>query len=436
MSNNAFRLSIAEIKNADHHWQQTIIPYQHLHYCPASAGSWGILRVALLVPESAMLLVAPAACGRHGAIAGIQLGFKKNLFLLHVDEIDIVSGQHLDKIPQAVAEILVTTQPRPKAMIICATCIDDLLGSDYDALAQQLEASHGIPVRICRMVPTAHDGKSPPAFAVQQTMYDFLEKSVAKNRAVNIVGSYAPIDAESEFYKVMGVAGFGKIRHVAYCATFHEFRRMGDASHNILIRPNGRLAVEQMERKLGIPHCSAPVAYGLGAIAQTYRTLEEFLGTTLNTEKYHEEAQDTVKKYRKELGPLSVAIGSTVNGSPFELARALTGYGFQVRYIFADQVFDFDREHVDWLKQHNAGIEVFTNIHPTMANFIEHQLTVDVALGFDAGYFCPGSKTVPLLPDQQPFGYQCVSYLFREIVKALENPQSHKEQMFASGTVI
>ena len=436
MNHDVFHLPITEIENTDTHWQRRVIPSQHLHYCPASAGGWGILRVGLLVPESVMLLVSPAACGRHGAIVGIQLDFKKNLYLLHVDEMDIVNGQHMDKIPKAVSEILATTQPRPKAMIICATCIDDLLGSDYDGLALQLETSHGIPVRICHMVPTAHDGKSPPVLAVQQAIYDFLEKPAENTQAVNVIGSFAPIDTESEFYKVMADAGFGKIRHIADCATLDEFREMSNATHNILIKPNGRLAVRQMERKLGIPFCFTPVAYGLDTIAQTYGALEKFLGVNLNTEAFYEEARETVEEYRRALGPLKVAVGSTANGSPFEMARALTGYGFQVQYIFTDQILDFDREHIDWLKQHNTGVQVFTNTHPTMVHCIEQKLNVDVAVGFDAGYFCQAAKTVPLILDKQPFGYQGAKYLFSEILKALENPQGHREQMYSSGIVI
>lgn len=436
MNSKAFHLSISEIGDTGSHWQRRVMPPNCLHYCPASAGGWGIIRVGLLVPESVMLFVSPAGCGRHGAIAGIQLGFKNRLFLLYMDEMDIVTGQYMEKIPQAVVEILTAARPQPKAMLICATCIDDLLGSDYDGLARQLEAKHRIPVRICHMDPIAMDGKTPPPFTVQQAIYDFLDRPSEKEHAVNIIGNFAPIDDESEFYKVMAAAGFSKVRHIAACATLEEFRMMSRATHNVLIKPGGRLAVQQMEEKLGIPYCFTQIAYGLESIAQTYRTLGEFLGVKLRIERYREEAEESVKSYRRLLGPLTVSVGSTANASPFELARALTEYDFRVRYIFADLILDSDLEYVEWLKHHNPDIKVFTNVHPTMVNFIGQELTVDLAVGFDAGYFCLGAKTVPLSLDKQPFGYRGVTYLFREMLKALENPQNHREQMYASGMVI
>ena len=40
-----------------------------LHYSAPSAGGWGIVRTALLVPESVMLFVAPHGCGRHGSVS-------------------------------------------------------------------------------------------------------------------------------------------------------------------------------------------------------------------------------------------------------------------------------------------------------------------------------------------------------------------------------
>ena len=435
MNSEPFHLSVSEIGNTETHWQHKVVPTNCLHYCPASAGGWGIVRVGLLVPESVMLFVSPAGCGRHGAIAGIQLGFKKRLFFLHLSEMDIVTGGHMEKIPQAVSEILAAARPQPKVILICTSCIDDLLCSDYDGLAQQLEAEHKIPVRICRMDPIAMDGKLPPSLTVQQAVYDFLEQLTGRKHAINIIGNFAPIDAGSEFYDVMADAGV-EVKHIAACASFEEFQQMSRSAHNILVRPEGRLAVKQMKSKLGIPYCSAPVTYSIETIAEMYHKLGEFLGVELCTERYYEEALGAIASYQHALGPLSVAVGSKANAGPFELARALTEYNFHVRYVFADVVLDFDLEHVEWLKHYNPDIKVFTNVHPTMVNFLDLELKVDLAIGFDAGYFCPGAKTVPLTLDSQPYGYSGVITLFREMQRALENPESHREQMYASGMVI
>ncbi len=436
MSTQPFYLPISELGATGRSDRRRVMPPQYLHYCPPSAGGWGIIRVGLLVPESVMLFVSPAGCGRHGAIAGLQLGFKKRLFFLHIEEIDLVTGQHLDKIFQAADEILTETKPRTKAMTICATCIDDLLGSDYEAIARQLESKYDIPVRACHMNPIAMDGKTPPVFTIQQTIYDFIPSSPEKEAAVNIIGSFAPFAENSEFRAVMSAAGFKDVRHIAACPTLEDLTKMGHSSHNILVKAGGRLAAQAMKTKLGIPYCFAPVAYGIATIRQTYSVLEEFLKVRLDTEKYYEEAREKIQDYCKLIGPLTVAVGETANASPFELARALIEYGFQVPYIFADMTMDIEEEHITWLKKYAPEIKVYTNVHPTMVDFLQEKVTVDLAIGFDAGYFCSGANTVPLLLDEQLYGYAGAVALLQQMWDALENPQDHRTQMYASGMVI
>jgi nitrogenase molybdenum-cofactor synthesis protein NifE len=96
----------------------------------------------------------------------------------------------------------------------------------------------------------------------------------------------------------------------------------------------------------------------------------------------------------------------------------------------------YDAEHLEWLKRHAPAIRVFTTVHPSMKNVYGGELEVDLAVGFDAGYFCGGTKTVPLTLDSQPYGYRGAIRLLREMRLALENPQSHREQMYAAGLVI
>ena len=61
-----------------------------VHYCSPAHGGWGVVRVAMLVPESYQLFVCPSACGRHGALGAIEHGNKERLSYLYIDEADIV----------------------------------------------------------------------------------------------------------------------------------------------------------------------------------------------------------------------------------------------------------------------------------------------------------------------------------------------------------
>ncbi len=127
-----FCLSIGEINGINGLERKGVMSSGSLHDYLTGAGGWDIIRFGLLLPESVMLIAAPAGCGRHDAISGLQPGFKERLFFVHNND-DLVTGQHLDKVYQAAAETIYTVKPKPKAMIIYA--IDDLLASDYEQIA-------------------------------------------------------------------------------------------------------------------------------------------------------------------------------------------------------------------------------------------------------------------------------------------------------------
>jgi nitrogenase molybdenum-cofactor synthesis protein NifE len=442
MTNQQFiNLSLAQARHPESILRNKRLTAHCLQYTPPSHGGWGIVRVGMLVPEAVMLFIAPPACGRHGAIAGLQLGFKERLFYLYLSETDLVSGVHLETAKQAAAEILATVKPRPKALILCISCVDYLLGSDFDAVVAALEAEHGLPVRLSYMNPIAMDGKTPPQLNMQRTIYSFLPEWTdtdqgAPKQSVNLVGNFTPVDRYSEIYEVLQQAGCGEVLQLSACNSFTDLAPLSGSGHNLLIRPEGRLAAEMMEQKLGIPFCYVPVAYGLETIAARYRTLEAFLGVTLDTRKYQVEAQEEIDLLLRRLGPLRLAVSGGINAMPFELSRALTEFGLKVVYIFCDELMAADAEHLDWLAENSPATLVLTQTDPGMPDFRISGYPVDLAVGYTAAYYCQATRTVPLSMDQQWYGYRGTVSLLRAMVEAWENPRDLRQMIAEAAMVI
>lgn len=434
MNDQFLNFSLAEVRSKDSLLRNKRLSSHCLQYTSPSHGGWGIVRVGMLVPESVMLFIAPPACGRHGAIAGIQLGFKHRLFYLYLNEVDLVTGGHLKLVYQAVAEIFQSAKPKPRALIICISCVDYLLGSDFDAIVKELEAEYDIPVRLSYMNPIAMDGNAPPPLNMQKTIYSFLSKPLQKSQSINIIGNFVPVMQDSELYELLGRAGFGPLLHIGQCRTWDDFQEMSGSAYNLLIRPEGRLAANDLQAKLGTPFCYLPVAYSLETITKHYRMLEAFLGKTLDAEWYKQEALYTIAKAKAKLGPLQLAVSSSANAMPFELSRALTEFGFRVKYLFCDEIMAADEEHLEWMEQHSPDTRVLTNIHPGMPVFRRERPRVDLAIGLVAGYYCD-AKTVPLTLDVQPYGYRGVSYLLKQMMEAYEKPRDLKE-MIQTATIV
>ena len=116
-----------------------------LAYNSPGAEGFGVKRAGLSVPESVMLIVAPGCCGRNTSLISSMPEYKNRFFYLEMSEPDLVTGNHLKKIPEAIQEILSFLKDSgknvPKAAMICITCVDALLGTDMDRVCRKAEES-------------------------------------------------------------------------------------------------------------------------------------------------------------------------------------------------------------------------------------------------------------------------------------------------------
>ena len=108
---------------------QQFISHTHLIYSsPATlafnspgAEGFGVKRAGLAVPGSIMLIVAPGCCGRNTSVLSSMRAYHDRFYYLLMDETDIVTGRHLNKIPKAVAEICEGLEKKPSVVMICIT---------------------------------------------------------------------------------------------------------------------------------------------------------------------------------------------------------------------------------------------------------------------------------------------------------------------------
>ncbi len=114
--------------------------------------------------------------GRHGSVSSVQLGLRSRIRYMDITEEDLVLGSHMDRIPAVVEDILSCLPKRPPAFFICASCIDDLLASDYKNLCLRLTERYGLPFVDCHMNPITANSSMPPALNIQRSLYDFLCK--------------------------------------------------------------------------------------------------------------------------------------------------------------------------------------------------------------------------------------------------------------------
>jgi hypothetical protein len=405
-----------------------------LHYCSPAHGGWGVVRVALLVPESHLLFVCPPACGRHGAIAAIEQGCKKRISYLCINSHEVVMGDYEEEIKRGVRDVMNRITPRPKALMIFMSCIDDILGTDHTAAIRLMEAEQGIPIRMARMNPISMDKKVPPGVGAQKTMYAFLESPAQKDRGIIILGSYRPPRRDSELAAVLALFGFGPLRHPEYCSDFEGFRRMSQSAAALLLRPEGMAAAEDIQSRLNIPYHPSFIAFDQTVVMERYRSLFTFLEHRAVSEKLagpdaREQAETFLAAAQKRvaaqeararsvLGGIRLAIDATATIAPFNLAVALVKAGINVTRIYANQIPAFEKRSLEELARLKGDIIVANPNHARKQGPRPVEPLTDMAVGFEAGYATAAPITVPLAFDEQTFGFEGYGKVLDALIQA------------------
>ena len=383
------------------------------------AEGFGVKRAGLAIPGSVMLLVAPGCCGRNTSLVSDMPAYKDRFIYLNMAETDIVTGRHLKKIPAAVEEVVDCLPTRPSLVMICITCVDALLGTDMERVCRRAEERVGLPVRPCYMYALTREGRRPPMVHVRQSLYSLLERRDKRATSVNMLGFFAPLVDDCELYGYLQGIGVKAIREISRCEDFEEFQRMAEANFNLVLHPEARFAAADLQERLGIPSIELTRLYQIDRVRRQYQALGQVLGATFDDAEDYDAALAAVDALRAAAPHASFAVGECLNADTFELALALTRYGFEVCEVFGTvqaQNFVFLRR----LAELSPTTRVYSNMEPTMLYYDAASCPVDFALGKDAGWYHDDATCLAWNEDVQPYGYAGIRRLFEALLRVVE----------------
>lgn len=381
------------------------------------AEGFGVKRAGLAAPGSVMLIVSPGCCGRNTSEISSIPQYRHRFFYYEIQEPELVTGQHLKRIPEAVDEVCRSLPEKPSVVMICATCVDALLGTDFDRVCRAAEARSGVKVRPCYMYALTREGKKPPMVQVRQSLYSLLEPRTRKGADVNLLGFFAPLDDDAELYAYLRGCGVRNIREISRCEDYEAFQQMASANFNLVLNPEARAAADDLSERLGMPYIELSQLYRIDKIHSQYQALASAIGGKIDDAADLAAARQAIETFRAGHPGLRFAVGECLNANPFELSLALTEYGFTVSEIYATAQSGYYR-WIDRLAVLSPETRIYCNQDPSML-FYEAEQQVDVTLGKDAAFYHPGKPNLAFNSDRQPFGYEAVQRLFRELGEVL-----------------
>ena len=339
-----------------------------------------------------------------------------------MNENDLITGKHLSRISDAVEEIVHTIthrwkEEKPDVVMICITCVDALLGTDMERVCRKASEQAGVLVKPCYMYALTREGRKPPMVHIRQSIYSILEPVKRKGNAVNILGFFAPLIDNFELYGYLKNAGVQYIRELGRCENFSEFKNMAEANFNLVLNPEAAPAAEDLKNRLNMPYIELSRFYDINKIKRQYSALANALGITINDEEDYKECKEVLDRVSSKCKGLRVSIGEVLNADSFELAEALSSYGFKVVEIFALT----EREkygNIDKLSKDSEDTRVYSNMDPSMM-YYDEDVNVDLTIGKDAAVYHKEAVHIGWNSDIQPFGYAGLKKLLEEIEGAI-----------------
>ena len=391
------------------------------------AQGFGVKRAGLSVPGSIMLLVSPGCCGRNTAALSGSGHYGERFAYLALDEADIVTGSHLQRIPEAVRAFVASRRERPSVVMVCLTCADALLGTDMERVCRKAEAAAGVPVRPCYMYALTRESQRPPMQAVRETIYGLLQPRKKWARQANLLGFFTPVARDSELFSLLEKAGIRRAAELARCQTYEEFTSLAAANFNLVLADEAMGAALALEKRLGIPAIRLRRLYETAKIAKQYQALAHILGSapeSFAAAEAREQAEKAADSFCQQYGCEAVlAIGSRLNANPFELALALIRRGLAVCEIFAVPSAA-NAFYLRELARCSPSTRIYSLLEPTMLCYREDR-AVTLALGADACLCHPHAKHVTWNDEEQPFGYQAVRALFERMAAAMSSDEDN-----------
>jgi nitrogenase molybdenum-cofactor synthesis protein NifE len=401
-----------------------------LHYNGPGSSGYGVKRTAMLLPESAMLMVGPMGCSRSGTVVAEKNGFAHRMFYLNLDDRSISLGSYLKKIPEAVQYI--KDLGEFKAVLICMTCLDALLGTDLAGLGRKISRQVGIPVTTTFMDPIVRDGNYGPMVQVRQAItncFDAQENASDFKDAINLLGTFAPLENDSELFSLLKGAGINKIKTVAGCRSFEELQGMGGSRANLIVHPQAAECGADLEKRLGMPYIKLYTSYVPNIIEDNYKKLGSFLGARICCGNERQAAEKAIKEFALKYKGRSIAVGEAVCGNPFDIALMLINAGIEVPFVFRDMIHPEDWDLIAALNKTVPELKVYSGVHPSTAACPATLPEAHLMLGLDAGYFNKDAISAAWPFDRTFFGFDSIHALLGIMDTAFTTPRGHREQM-------
>ena len=343
-----------------------------------------------------------------------------------LDSHDVTFGS-TESMHKAFKEIV--DEYQPKCVMLVTTCVIEVIGDDYDAIAVELGKKYNIPVMAVHTEHFKCEDHFPGLERAITACSIMMEKQECDG-SVNVLGQRMGNFADTELHAILQEAGVKIGVQLPSGCTSDEIRRAAAAKVNIVVHDIALPLAQEMETRFGIPYVYFNRFAAPEKIMQAYEKLFNNLGLQLPAVLAEKLAE--CKKLEAEVKPL-VAGKTYIYGNTqydcFELNSYLCSLGLVPQLIQSNHLYDYEREDIAAiLKTTDPYICKAANIAPLQ--YVYDVLHPWFYMGHEFGDRLR-RKGIALLhsdPAGKMMGFECNTFMLQAVVHAVEDAKKFREE--------
>ncbi len=411
--------SMKDVKNITH----TQFPGKH---CPLT----GALLVSRGIKDSLALVVGTDECVYYSKSMTISFagygGLHGRVVSVRLDTNDITFGS-VEKVEEAFEELV--EDYTPSCVFLISTCLIEIIGDDFDALAAALTKKYNLPVLPVHTEHFKCEDHLPGVERALSACTDIMEKTENTN-TINILGQRQGEFEKTEVYQILQESGIEINLQLPRECTLDIVKTAPKAKMNLVVNSTAHSLAERMEEKFGTPYVIFDKSSSHETIFKAYKEIFETFGIPLPqkiTDKY-EATRENFESKRNIFDGLTY-IYSASPFITFENNRLLTEFGLEPLLLQVGSVNKHDMEDIKAiLEKHNPYVARIPN-SPAMANIYE---TLKPNFSFGIGY--PGElEKMNIIPvrfhsSHNKLGFELAELFLEAIDKAHEDYKNLMEK--------
>ena len=397
-------------------------------HCPL----FGVAMIASFIEDLVVLVAGTQECTYYVKDFAYQRqNGKDNFYSVVTNKHDITFGCER-KIKDVITEI--DKKFKPKAIMIVSTCVLELIGEDFKALARSIENEINAKILV---VPTEHfkcNSHIPGMERALEELTVLMEKCKVEENSVNILGHRQHGIENTELMKLLISEGININSVMPSKCTIEQLKTAPKAKLNIVTDFVALPMAKKMESKFGIPYVYFDKHLSLERIKNSYEKIEEILSINLLDKLIDKEKEliSLIEKAREILKGKTFIYGNTPMMA-LEVSSFLCELGLKPVLIQIRELYENDEIYIDEIKKYkfNPYISKIANIAPMQ--YVYDELKPNFYLGHENPMNLAKRNIVQVTLDEvtKKLGYEIPIDTINKILLCYKQQEEMKNKIMA-----